>query len=264
MVEKLDSQKFQMNRYTDYIAYSLIYLINNFNIVFKQVYLPIVLSILILVFLYISLSGEFNLDFFISSDGKIFISVLFFLLIFNLIHIGYQSFKIVLLQNLNIQLRNFKIKILFMTLLKLLILTSIFLTSSSLVYSIILSCIYIMTDNYFYQILFNDYLNISAIQKNTIRISIVKLFASSLILLVMVKFFVWGIPVVATFSIFFVNEFIRILITKSLFFYAHERILEMKLFTSIFLLLIMFLYPVQYFCMLTYYKMKLKRENQLE
>ncbi len=264
MVEKLDSKKMQMNRYTDFISYSLIYFRNNFNIVLRQIFLPVIVSIFIVLFLYNSLSGEFNLNFFISSDGKFFVAVLIFLLIFNLVNMRFQSFKIVFLQNLSIPLIKLKIKILFMTLIKLSILTSIFLTSSNLIYSIILAFIYIQTDGYFYQMLFNDYLKISAVKKNSTYFSGVKLFISSLVLLIMVKIFVWGISVFATFSIFFVNEFIRILITKSLVFFAHERILEMKLFTGVLLLLIMFLYPIQYFCMLTYYKMKLKRESQLE
>lgn len=261
MVGGLDlPEKFKLKRLTDYLAVSLIFLKNNFIILFKQVFSKIFVSIIILVFIYITLGGEFNLAFFISNDGKIFIALFIIILFYNLVNLKYQSFKIIFLPNLIISFRKVLLKIILMFLLKVSILISIALTISELYYSILLALVYLVIDAYSYKVLYDEYLRIAELpaEKNYIKL---KLFGKSIILLAIAKIFTYAITVIVTFSIFFVNEFIRILITKKLFFFVHARSVELYIFSIMFVVLSIFLFPIQYFCVLIFYKMNLKREN---
>lgn len=261
MVERLElPQQLKLKRFTDYLALSLIFLKNNFTILFKLIFSKIFISITVLIFIYIALAGEFNLTFFVSKDGKIFITLFILILFYNLVIIKYLSFKIIFLKNLTISLKKVIIKIILMLLLKVAILISIVLTISELYYSILLALLYLVVDGYFYKVLCDEYLIIAGLpeEKNNIKL---KLFGKSIIYLVLVKIFTYAIPVLVTFSIFFVNEFIRILITKNLFFFVHERLVELKIFSIMFVVLSSFIFPIKYFCMFIFYKMNLKREN---
>lgn len=261
MVERLDlPAQFKLKRLTDYLALSISFLKNNFILLFKKGFSKIFLSIIILVFIYITLAGEFNLAFFISNDGKIFVALFIMILFYNFVNLKYQSFKIIFLPNLIISLKKVLVKIILMFLLKVSILISIALTISELYYSILLVLVYLVIDGYSYKVLYDEYLKIADLpaEKNNIKL---KLLGKSIILLAIAKIFTCAITVIVTFSIFFVNEFIRILITKKLFFFVHERSVELYIFSIIFVVLSIFLFPIQYFCMFIFYKMNLKREN---
>jgi hypothetical protein len=76
----------------------------------------------------------------------------------------------------------------------------------------------------------------------------------SFLLIILNRFLIIFLSLIVTFSIFFVYESMRILITGEIFFFVIDRLSELKIFAFLFLTLLLFLSPFQYICLMIFHK----------
>lgn len=73
------------------------------------------------------------------------------------------------------------------------------------------------------------------------------------ILIFLNRFLITFIPLIATFSIFIVYEFVRILITKKIFFFVYDRLNEFSIFMILMLTFFLLINPFQYISLMIFY-----------
>jgi hypothetical protein len=247
--------KFQLKRLTDFLAFSIFYYAENFKLIFKQILIPQFVSVGLIYFLYKSLYGEFNLTYFLSSEGKIFLVVLILFVISNLYNTIYQSIKLVVLNNLELRLWKFKTLLLILTIFRLVL----FLTMLASIFFdytfIFMFFAFLVLNTYFYQFIFNEAeKNFSSSQVKLKFFEFLKLNFKAFMISIVTRALTIFLPLFATFSIFIVYEFVRILITGKVFFFVVDRWMEFQIWLILTLLLFLIANPFQYLTMMIFHK----------
>ncbi|MGB9665305.1 MAG: hypothetical protein ACPL25_10380 [Ignavibacteria bacterium] len=257
MVKNLNKEliNFQPKHLTDFLALSILIYFKNFKLVFRQILIPQFISAVIVYILYISLYGEFNLTYFLSNEGKIFLVALLIIFIFNLFNSIYQSIKIVIFNNLELRNFNFKFLILLLTVTRLSLLitmiTSFYFENSFL----LIALTFIILNTLFYQFIFNEAEKIfTGFQLKRKAIESLKLNLRAFLLGLCSRFLIIIIPIFATFSIFIVYEFVKILITGKTFFFVIDSLVELQIWILCSIILFLIANPFQYFTMMIYHK----------
>lgn len=253
-LNSFDFYNIELKRMTDFIAASIIFYSKNFRQIFYEIILPQILSIVSLIFIFFSLYGEFYLTFFLSYEGKIFLVILFLVIVINQFNSAYKSFRIVCLRNLELRILSIKLKlfviIIFRFLLMALAIFSIFIDENF----IIIPLTFLIFNSLFYKILFGFKQKILGIKEGNekfLRKFVVDFRATILIFLN--RFLITFIPFIATFSIFIVYEFVRILITKKIFFFVYDRLYELSIFMILMLTIFLLINPFQYISLMIFY-----------
>jgi hypothetical protein len=245
----------ELNRLSDFIAYSILYYIENLTLLWKKIFILFILSFLVAFLLYHTLNGEFNLTFFLSNEGKFFLSFATLLLIINDFNMIFQSIKISIFQNMNLRSTLFKFKIFLLAFIRL----ALFLTFlASLFFEEnfwLIGITFLILNTIFYQIVFliSNRFFYGFVQRRNFA-QYLKLNLKSFLLIILNRFLIIFIPLIVTFTIFFVYESMRILITGEIFFFVIDRLSELKIFAFLFLTLLLFLSPFQYFCLMIFHK----------
>lgn len=246
---------FQPKRLTDFLALSVLIYIQNFKFIFKQILIPQLVSAVIVFFLYISLFGEFNLTYFLSNEGRIFLVAFLVILLFNLINSTYQSIKIVIFNNLKLRVLNFKFLVMILTIVRFLLFVTLIGSFYFDIYFVLMVSIFIILNTLFYQFIFNEAeKRFTGFQLERKAIESLKLNLRAFILGLICRFLIIFIPIFATFSIFIVYEFVRILITGKAFFFIADRLFEFQIWIFFSFILFLIVYPFQYFTLMIYHK----------
>jgi hypothetical protein len=257
MVSILNNQILEIKEkhLTDFVALSALVYIQNFKLILKRILIPHFFSMMLVYFLFISLYGEFNLTYFLSNEGKIFLTAFFVILVFNLANAIYQSIKIIIFNNLELKDLKLKLIVLFLVLLRLLLLITLIASlyfDNSFFFMLIT---FIVLNTLFYYFVFKK-----AEEKFLGKLSRRKLFKvlnlnfKAFLLSVVNRFVIIFIPIFATFSIFIVYEFVRILITGKAFFFVADRLFEFQLWLLFSIVLFLIVNPFQPFTMMIFHK----------
>lgn len=256
MVKILNKElvNFQPKRFTDFLALSVLVYIQNFNLIFKQILIPQLISAGIIYFLYISLFGEFNLTYFLSKEGKIFLFASLIISMFNLINSVYQSIKIVIFNNLKLRSQKFKFLVSVLTLIRFFLLVTMIASFYFDNYFVIVITTFIILNTLFYQFIFNEAeKRFTGFQLHRKTIKSLKLNLKAFLLSLLTRLLIIFFPIFATFSIFIVYEFVRILITGKAFFFVVDRLLELQMWLFFSFILFLFTNPFQYFTMMVFH-----------
>jgi|GEM_PF-2038686 hypothetical protein len=257
MVKKIsfNLQDFDLRRLTDFLAYSILFYAQNGKQVFKQIIIPQFISILLTYFFYISLYGEFNLTYFLSTEGKIFLVIATLFLHVNIYNSIYQTIKIVIFNNLEIRLFKFKILLLVSSAIRffifLLMVGSIFFD-----YAFILMIFtFTVLNTYFYYIIITEAENnFLGVRLKCEFFRLIKLNFKAFLISLITRVSIILLPFFATFSIFIVYEFVKILISGKIFFFVVDRLTEFQIWFVLAFILFLVANPFQYFIMMIFHK----------
>ncbi len=250
-----ESKNFKLEKLIDFISVSLILYLKRFREIFFKVLIPYYLSLIVLFLIFMSLDGEFNLTFFLTNDGKLFLIFVFLAIIFNQYNSIYKIFRFVCLDNLELRLPLIKLKFFLIVILRnllfLLVIISIILEERYVF--IVLS--FLILNTFFYKYIYNQrqiIFETKELEQSFIEKLILNAKATALILLN--RTLILLIPFLVTFSIFIVYEFVRIVFTEKIFFFVSERITEFSIIIVFGFLLYLLLNPFQFFTSLIYYQ----------
>lgn len=251
----IELKNLELKRMTDIIAASLIFYFENFKEIFKKIIVWQFISIIFLVFLFVSLYGEFHLTFFISNEGLIWISFFLITILLNTYNSIYNSIKIICFQNMELRLSTFKIQILSLVLVRLfliiLLIISIYFSENIL----LMIFVYLILNTLFYFYLFKEADN--KIRDQKLKVSLWTNFVLNLKatrLIILSRILIILIPFLATFSIIIVYVFVRYMIEEKIFFLMSEKFYELIFFLILFFILLLILNPFQYLILFIFYK----------
>lgn len=252
----------ELKRITDFMAASIIFYSKNFRQIFYEIILLQILSIVSLIFIFFSLGGEFNLTYFLSQEGKLFLAILSLVIVANQFNAAYKSFRIVCLNNLELSIISIKLRFLLIIILRFLLMFLAILSIYIDENFPIIFIAFLAFNSLFYRILFGFKQKILGIKEGNekfLRKFVVDFRATILILLN--RFLITFIPLIATFSIFIVYEFVRILLTKKIYFFVHHRIGEFFIFGVLMLVVLLLINPFQYFSLMIFYQYNYHKKN---
>lgn len=253
-LNSFDYSSLELKRITDFIAASFVFYLKNFRHISHEIILPQIFSIIGLIFIFFSLDGEFNLTYFLSQEGKLFLAILSLVIVANQFNAAYKSFRIVCLNNLELSIISIKLRFLLIIILRFLLMILAILSIYIDENFPIIFIAFLAFNSLFYRILFGFKQKILGIKDGNekfLRKFVVYFRATILIFLN--RFLITFIPLIATFSIFIVYEFVRILITKKIFFFVYDRLNEFSIFMILMLTFFLLINPFQYISLMIFY-----------
>jgi len=252
---ELSLNKLELNKITDFIAFSFLYCARNFNFIFKQILVPQFISIGVIYFLYKSFYGEFNLTYFLSTEGKVFMALFILSLILNIYNTIYISIKLIVFNKLEFKSWRFRILLFVITTVRF-FLFIVMMASIYFDYTFILMFFtFLILNTYFYQFIFDEAeKTFSGSQSNRKFFENLKINTRAFLISIFSRTLTIFLPFLATFSIFIVYEFVRILITGKVFFFVIDRLVEFQFWFIFTLLLFLIANPFQYFTMMLFHK----------
>lgn len=246
---------FHFKRITDFIAASFIYYLKNYRFILQEIILFNVISILSLVFLFVSFDGEFNLNFFLTNEGKIFVTISLLTVVFNHYNSAYKTFRLISLNNLEFRNLSVKLKILLIVILKFLLMI---LAISSIIFNeryIFILIVFLILNTFLYRKFYDSkFIIVGIVEQPNSLIRKIKTDIKTTFLIILNRLLITLIPLLATFSIFIVYEFVRILITGKIFFFVLERSTELFIFSVLMFVIFLLINPFQYFSVMIFYQ----------
>lgn len=246
---------FKLEKLTDFISLSLILYLKTFREILFKVLIPKYLSFIILFLIFLSLDGEFNLTFFLTKDGKLFLILVFLAIIFNQYNSIYKIFRIVCLDNLELRLPLIKLKLFLIVILRNLLLLLVIISIILEERYVFIVLTFLILNTLFYKYIYNQrqiIFETKELEQSFAEKLIMNLKATALISLNRILIIL--IPILVTFSIFIVYEFVRIVFTGKIFFFVAERISEFSIIIVFGFLLYLVLNQFQFFSLLIYYQ----------
>lgn len=261
-LNSFDFYNIELKRITDFIAASFVFYLKNFRQISHEIILPQIFSIIGLIFIFFSLDGEFNLTYFLSQEGKFFLAILSLVIVANQFNAAYKSFRIVCLNNLELSIISIKLRFLLIIILRFLLMILAILSIYIDEDFPIIFIAFLAFNSLFYKILFGCKQKILGIKEGNekfLRKFVVYFRATILIFLN--RFLITFIPLIATFSIFIVYEFVRILLTKKIYFFVQHMIGEFFIFGVLMFVILLLINPFQYFSLMIFYQYNYHKKN---
>lgn len=237
MVENIDYfiNKIKPKGIFDFLSLGLLLFYKNFDIILKKIFIPQIFIIILIRLILDIFSFEFNLSYFISSDGILLLAIAFIALNFGQSLGIYQIQKILLKNNLGINIASDFLNIFLSNLVRIILLI---LTIAAYIvnehFLLILLTLFIV-HIIFHFLIFNrgiksiDYEFQNSFMKNLINIA---RFIGVYSISIFVKFV---IPLLLTGGFILVYESLRVLISREFFFTILERELYFQLLFSLFI-----------------------------
>lgn len=248
-------KKIQISRLTDFIAFAAILYSKNFGFIFTKIILVQLISISILYLIFISLDGEFNLTFFLLPDGNIFLVILTIAILVNSYNSIYQCIKLIVFQKLELRLICFKLKLFVLSSIRFILFVLILVSVFFDINFILMSLVFLILSVYFYYYLFIESNEKILGEKSCIPFfDFYKKQILSAFILILNRVMIIGIPLIVTFSIYIIYEFMRFLVVGEIFFFIEDRLIGFSILGSFMFLIFLILNPFQYFTMLLFYK----------
>ncbi len=245
-MENLLIQSRNKDKLTDIIAIGILNYFKNFYHIFNKIILPQSISLLLLYVLFIVYSGEFSLTFFLSNQGKTLMIVSVCVLFFNSENNLYQTIKLIVFNNLRFSNSALQIKFFILNIIRWLLIVSLLLgifMNEKYQWSVL---IFLILNTGFYDYTFKSALKIVLEGKHKRKLKeMIKIYLKTFCLIIIIRGLIIFIPMFVTFSIFIVYEFVRILLTGTLFFFVMDRLNEFLIFILIFSVLYILMNPVQ-------------------